>query len=71
MTATLPITGTVADVEMYTFQGVVLCTTPIGTLVTLTGNVALVEIYACHGVVPCVAVTVPVMGRVTDVTTYD
>ena len=27
--------------------------------------------YTFHGVVPCVAVTVPLTGSVTDVTTYD
>jgi hypothetical protein len=40
VTETEPLTGRVADVETYTFQGVVYCETLIGVLTTETGKVA-------------------------------
>jgi hypothetical protein len=40
VTETEPLTGRVADVETYTFQGVVYCATLIGVLTTETGKVA-------------------------------
>ena len=66
---TVPLTGNVAPVDTYTFQGVVYCETLIDVLTIETGSVAEVTTYACTGCGMEVTETLPVTGRVTDVLT--
>ena len=53
MAVTLPLIGSVMDVDMYTFHGVVLCVTPIGVFDMLTET----------------GVFVTTTGKLTEVTT--
>jgi hypothetical protein len=65
----VPVIGSVTDVEMYTFQGVVACVTPIGALVIDTGTVVDVTTYAWMGCGNEVTETEPLIGSVVLVET--